>query len=108
MSSKQCPPGEIVIDGVRYTKESAPKGDKVLLVLDKGFIFVGHVRDNSTTGRVEVSDCVNVRRWEAQGFGGLTRGAKTSKAILDDAEDFSCPASVEIFRVPLADDWLNS
>jgi hypothetical protein len=100
--SKQCKPNTITIDGTEYTRVEI-NGDRHILVLDNGFIFVGNVYESD--GWIHVSRAHNIRRWEKGGFGGMTLGAKSSGAVLDETAPFKVPSRVEIFRVPISESW---
>jgi hypothetical protein len=78
-------------------------GDRFIVVLDRGWIFIG---DLAIDGPVHtLSRARNIRTWQRGGFGGLTQSAKVSQATLDDCADIQYAASAEIFRVRVGEDW---
>lgn len=95
---------QIIIDGVTYVPENqAPKGPRAVVVLDRGWIFAGDVTEEN--GRILISRAVAVRRWESIGFEGMVADPKKAKAVINPVADVDCPASSELFRVPVADNW---
>lgn len=104
-ASKAGTPLVIQINGIDYVqKASQPTGIRHVVVLHRGFIFVGDVVDDGD--EVTVSNAHNVRKWASGGFGGLAKSATDSRATLDPCADFKYQRSVsEIFRVPVGEDW---
>jgi hypothetical protein len=90
---------------VEEALESAPEGDRHIVVLDRGWIFVGDLREED--GKIILSNCVNVRKWTQGGFGGLTKDPRGSGAVLDQCEPISFHKSAVIFMVPVVEDWPN-
>ena len=78
-------PERIEINGATYVLQGTqpPKGPLSLLVLHRGFIFVGEWDGETLT------NASNVRKWSSGGFGGLTMGAKSSGATLDPCSDLT-------------------
>ena len=95
----------MIIDGIEYVPKSdvTPDGCRHVLVLDKGFIFVGNIEDRD--GRIYVTNCHNLRRWNSGGFGGALADPKGSGVELDKCVPFSVPARVEIGRFPISEEW---
>jgi len=54
---------KIVVDGVVYVPESQrPRGNRAVVVVDRGWIFAGDVvREN---GRIKLSRAIHVFRWK--------------------------------------------
>ena len=77
----------------------APNGPLSLVVLTSGWIFVGRF-----DGEV-ITECHNVRSWSSVGYGGLSQGAKHSKAKLDKCRDVAVNAPALLFSTPLAEGW---
>lgn len=100
-------PKTIKIDNIEYVRADSvqpPSGDLELVVADRGWVFVGRV-DRSEEGVVWVRDAKNVRTWSTVGYGGLTKGAKHAKAVLDPSNDLRFRADAVLFTTPLAEGW---
>lgn len=82
----------------------APSGNRHLVVLDRGWIFVGDLEDRPEGGYL-LTKAKNIRRWEQGGFGALSKSAKAAKAHLDDCAPIWFTSSACIFRVPVGGDW---
>lgn len=80
------------------------QGDRHIIVLDRGWIFAGDMSQDEK-GVYTVLNCKNVRKWSKGGFGGLTKSAKKSEAVLDDCEPVRFYSKSMIFCVPIGDDW---
>ena len=92
---------EIVIDGVVFVpKTAAPAGNRAVVVVDRGWIFAGDVEDKD--GRIRLTRCVWVFRWESIGFAAMV---ETEKGDIRPCADVDMPAGAEIFRVPVHDKW---
>lgn len=101
MSNK---PEVISIDGVDYVRRDTAQtesGELSLVVLHRGWIFVGVWDDESGV----ISQCHNVRHFSKVGFGGLSQGAKYANAQLDKCRDVRVDPAALMFAVPLADGW---
>ena len=74
------------IDDVEYVrKDSMPttSEDIQIVVLDRGFVYIGNVKENPTTGMYVISNAHNIRVWgTTKGLGELVNGP-TSKTVLD-------------------------
>jgi len=80
--TKMSKPVKITIDGVNYIRaDSIPKptGDVKIVVLDRGFVYVGRVR--SEDDFLIIENAKNVRYWGTKnGLGELVNGpAKETK-----------------------------
>jgi len=80
-------------------------GDMSILVLHRGWIFVGDIQQDGEY--YELKSAYNVRKWDSGGFGGLTKGAKSSHATLDKCQDVRCHRDAIIFQSPLPEGWLD-
>ena len=69
-------PEVISIDGVDYVKRDSidsTKGDIKIVVLDRGFVYVGHVEVSADW--VTITRAQNIRVWgTSKGLGELTHG----------------------------------
>lgn len=102
MSSK---PESIMIDEVKYVRAdsvvSTPKGNRAVIVVDRGWIFAGDVtREN---GRIKLSRALHVFKWTGVGFAGMLENTK--KADLRKISDVDIPEDAEIFCVPVGESW---
>ncbi len=95
---------EIIVNGVTYTpKSEQPTGDRYIVVLPRGWIGVGNVTEEDGTCRI--ANCYNLRRWEKNGFGGVTTDPKAAGVHLDKCADIIYRRDAEILRVPIAESW---
>lgn len=98
-------PETITIDDVLYVRQdsitrSIPKGNRAVVVVDRGWIFAGDVtREN---GRIKLSRALHVFKWESIGFAKMV---ETAKADLRPIADVDIPEGAEIFVVPVEDQW---
>ena len=76
-----------------------------LVVLDNGWIFHGNLLPDDDGETYRLTSCVNVRRWESVGFGGLTKGAKHANAVLDASEPIRFKDRRVVFSVPTCGNW---
>lgn len=90
----------VMIDGVEYVPREA-KGKRAVVVVDRGWIFAGDVRDEG--GRIYLSRAVWVFRWESVGFAAVV--ADPCKADIRPIADVDLPADAEIFRIAVGDAW---
>jgi len=97
-----------VDEAIQTIKEHLCRGEskgKHLVVLDRGWIFVGNLTMLDDGNSYMLTDCANVRRWEKAGFGGLTQSKTESAAMLDKCRPIRFRASAMIFCVPLSEEW---
>jgi hypothetical protein len=94
----------VIINGVEYAPvASRPKGNRAVVVVDRGWMFAGDVtREN---GRIKLSRAVWLFRWEEVGFAAVVDDPKGSKADIRPIADVDIPEGAEIFCVPVSDDW---
>ena len=102
-------PRTITIDEVQYVRADSvaePSGDRVIVVLPRGFIYFGKLERSD--GWCRLTCASNIRKWSSGGFGGLTLGAKSSGATLDKCGpvEFSMDAVVSIH--PVTDGWADA
>ena len=100
-------PTTIKINDVTYVREDAvpqaQKGNRAVVVVDRGWIFAGDVvREN---GRIKLSRAIHVFRWESIGFDGMIANPKSNKVTLKPLSDVDIPADAEIFAIPVGEDW---
>lgn len=92
----------IVVDSVTYHRESCC-GDKTLVVLDNGFIFVGLLSGEKE--ELKLTSCFNVRKWSSGGIGGLSMGCSASQAVLDEHADIKFSRARVVYTTLLKEDW---
>ena len=101
-------PETLKIDDVEYVRKDSVqqvvKGDRAIIVVDRGWIFAGDVvREN---GRIKLSRAVHVHRWESIGFDGMVANPSSNKVTLKPlSNNVDMPASAEIFTIPVCEDW---
>jgi hypothetical protein len=76
-----------------------------LVVLDRGWIFAGNLTMLDDGEGYMLTDCVNIRRWETGGFGGLTKSRETTSAYLDPCRNIKFRSSAMVFCVPIPEEW---
>jgi len=91
----------ITINGIEYAPvDSRPKGNRAVVVVDRGWIFAGDVtREN---GRIYLTRALHVFKWEGIGFAKMV---ETANADLRPIADVDIPAGAEIFCIPVSPDW---
>lgn len=94
---------EIVVDGVKYVP-AAPSGKRVVIVVDRGWIYAGDVTDDKENGRIYLDRAVWVFSWKSVGFEAVL--ADPSKGdIRPCVTRVDMPEGAEVFRRPVADNW---
>lgn len=99
MSDIKTVPQEVLLDGKVYRLADEEPGDLTLIVMERGFIFVGEWNGKKLT------NASNVRRWERGGFGGLTKSHSEAGAELDSCGDIEPVGSSVLFTVRLPRGW---
>lgn len=93
-------PKTIKIDEVEYVRaDAAPKidGDVKIVVLDRGFVYVGTVKVEG--GFVVIQNAVNLRVWgTTKGLGELVSGP-TSKTVTDKVGTVRAPLRALIHMI---------
>lgn len=97
---------EIVVDGETYVKRSAvcavPTGPRVILVVDRGWVFAGDLSEEN--GRIYLDNAMHVFSWSG-GFPLLVSDPKAAKADLRKVSRVDVPERSEVFRVPVDSTW---
>ena len=93
----------VTINGIEYAPVLAPKGDRAIVVVDRGWIFAGNV--TRSDGRIRITNALHVFKWSQGGFSLVTEKPKEAKADLRPIADVDLPAGAEVFCVPVSDDW---
>jgi hypothetical protein len=96
---------EITVDGVVYVPKSAvPKGNRCVVVVDRGWVFAGDVTRKN--GRIRIDRAIWVFRWEGIGFDGMIKAPKGGKVQLRPLDQpVDMPEDAEVFCVPVSEDW---
>jgi len=94
----------ITIDGVEYIPKPTPCGLRCVVVLDRGWIFVGDLA-TAPNGYHVLSNCSNVRKWASGGFGGMCRDPQLAGVVLDPCADLAFTVDAPLFTVPVEDGW---
>ncbi len=94
--------GVITVNGVEYEPVEKKTGKRHIVVLDRGWIFVGDL-EHHEDGHYKLSRASNIRLWKRSGFGGMTRDPKAAGAEMDACVDQTFDHY--IFAVPVADEW---
>ena len=94
---------EIIVDGVKFV-ESAPSGNRAVVVVDRGWIFAGDVTESN--GRIYLDRAVWVFRWESIGFDGVIENPTSEKVQLRPMKKrVDLPKDTELFRIPVGEKW---
>ncbi len=96
----------ITVDGVEYVQADsvAPAGPRVVLVLDRGWVFAGDVTDKD--GRIMLTNALQVRNWSGIGFEGMIANPNDDKVTLKTmTRPVDVPQASELYRIPVEDDW---
>lgn len=79
---------EVMINGVAYVPKGEPSGPIKIVVLQRGFVYVGYVTREGN--QVVISNAQNIRRWgTTRGLGEIAAGGPTEKTVLDPAGTIS-------------------
>ena len=83
----------VMIDGVEYVRRM-PEGDIKIVIVDRGFVYIGNVEDNASF--LTLRNAQNIRVWgTSKGLGELV-GGPTSGTILDTVGTVRIPARAVI------------
>ncbi|MHC5062127.1 MAG: hypothetical protein ACYTFK_13765 [Planctomycetota bacterium] len=96
---------ENAINVLKEAVTEQPEGPRHIVVLDRGWIFVGDLSQDPVNQMYALSNCVNIRKWSKLGFGGLSKSAKESGATLDNCADIHFHPRAMVFCVPINGDW---
>jgi hypothetical protein len=95
---------EVIEDGVVYARERESKGNRYVVVIDRGWIIAGNLTENG--GRIRLDKACILRRFEGVGFEGAVADPKNDKVTIKKfSEPIDFPEKSEIFRVPVGDGW---
>ena len=98
-------PNTIKIDEVEYVRaDSKPKGNRKVIVVDRGWIFAGDAEYVELGGEkhIRLSRALHVFKWDSIGFAKVI---ETAKADLRPISDVEIPYDAKIFQIPVPDDW---
>lgn len=103
---------EIVVDGVTYvakdSQKSVPSGNRVVLVIDRGWIYAGDVTEviGPLGGRIYLDNAVWVFRWDSIGFAAVVENPKQDGVELRKMSTrVDVPSASEVYRLPVSADW---
>ena len=71
-----------------------------IVVLDRGFVFVGHCDTKSKPGVLIITKCRNIRYWGTKNGLGELRDGPLKDTKLDDVGTVEVPVKSLIFTVP--------
>ena len=103
---------EIEINGVTYVKKDSLKCDSFnIVILDKGFVYVGSTEIVKTDYgyAVHISNAKNLRIWGTTGKGlGFLANGPTSETIFDSVDGFiTAPLHSLIHMIPAREEkWM--
>ena len=98
---------EKVEEALKVVKDAlaaVPNGSRHIVVLDRGWVFVGDLQQQEDKTWLLVN-AKNIRRWAKGGFGLLSRSARESEAVLDECAPIRFDGSAMILRVPVGRGW---
>lgn len=92
----------VIVNGVEYAPVviNTPQ-NRVVVVVDRGWIFAGDVERKN--GRIYLTRAVWVFRWESCGFAAVI--ADPSNADIRPIADVELPEQSEIFCIPVGEAW---
>jgi len=90
--------------GSRCVKPKTLERKRVVLVVDRGWIFAGD-QELTSDGFVRLTNAVHVFSWQSIGFAKMLEQWKDSKVDLRKVADVEVPRDSVIFRVPVAEGW---
>lgn len=98
---------EIVVDGETYRRVDHSTANRVVMVIDRGWIFAGDLtEDPAEIGMLRLDRAVLIQRWESIGFDGMLACPESPKATLKRMPTpVIVPSGAEIFRVPVDKEW---
>jgi len=92
----------ISIDGVNYVRaDSTMQSDETIkiVVVDKGFVYIGNASWSQKGDMLQVTDAKNIRIWgTSKGLGELASGP-TSKTVLDNVGTIHVPLHAVIHLI---------
>lgn len=96
----------IKFNDVEYVRadqvSTEPKGDRAIVVIDRGWIYAGNVTESD--GRLTIKDAVWVFSWKSVGFAGIVNDP--SKADLRTMPyPIELPIESEVYRVKVPESW---
>ena len=94
---------KLVIDGIEYVPATYIKGQRAVVVVDRGWIFAGDVTEKE--GRIILTRAVWVFHWKSVGFAAVVADPAAGNADIRAINDVDIPAGSEIFRIPVPDNW---
>lgn len=97
---------ELEINGIKYIPKGTeqPTGNRVVLVLDRGWIFAGDLTRKND--RLVLTRVLQVRHWSGIGFEGMLENPQSDKVIIKKmSHPVDCPASAELFCIPVSPEW---
>lgn len=111
MNSVNASLDTIQVNGVTYvpvgsTSNTLPSGNRMVVVVDRGWIFAGDVETDEVTNDLVIHNAIHVFRWESIGFTGVLANPKDSKVTLKTSPyPVRVPAGSVIFTVPVDANW---
>ena len=100
----------IEINGVTYSpvgsQTTVPTGNRVVCVIDRGWIFAGDVETDEVTKDLVIHNAIHVFRWESIGFTGVLQNPNNGKVTLKNSPyPVRVPLGSVIFTVPVDENW---
>lgn len=92
----------ITVNGETFRRVDS--GNRCVVVVDRGWIFAGDL-SVLPNGHIRLDNALHVFRWESCGFPAMVADPKKTKADLRPIASVEIPASSEIFRIPVPNDW---
>lgn len=92
------------LDGGSCTGKGQLEEKRVILVVDRGWIFAGD-QSRTSDGYVSLTNAVHVFKWESIGFAKMVEDWKDSKVDIRKVLDVEVPDDSIVFRIPVGKDW---
>jgi hypothetical protein len=93
----------ITVDGIEYVRKPVVTGKRAVIVADRGWMFAGDIERRD--GRIYFTRALHFFGFKQMGFSRAIREWKSDSVDVRPTDDFDMPADVELFCVPVADNW---
>jgi hypothetical protein len=83
--------------------KTKPSVSRSVVIVDRGWIFAGDIVRKD--GRIKLSRCVWVFRWESIGLDGVLKNPDSDNVTLKPIHDVDIPEGSEICCFPVCANW---
>ena len=100
----------LMVNGVEYVRKDSvtssvvPSGSRVVVVVDRGWIYAGDVVEEN--GRIKLMNAVWVFKWNDIGFAEVLKDPTSKKVdIRKMPYPVDIPVHAEVYRIPVPSGW---